>query len=314
MTATRRVGGVMLGALAAAASLFAQEQEKVPFKSGASTVAVYVTVTDATGRLVPDLEKESFEVYDNGTLQPITTFASDVQPITIVMMLDRSLSMLQNAALVEQAAAALVDRLLPEDKARIGSFSNMILLDPRDFTSDRRALHGILQSRLLPAGGTPLWNAMGMAMTALLHQQGRRVVLVFTDGKDQPIGQFIKGPKLSFKDIRTRAEREDVMIYAIGLEGSEGSWVPSTRPLFGGRPPGPDPGLEKLALASGGGYFELTAAKDLAATFTRVVDELHRQYLIGFVPAKLDGKVHQLEVRVRDAGLTPRARKSYIAR
>ena len=53
---------------------------------------------------------------------------------------------------------------------------------------------------------------------------------------------------------------------------------------------------EKLALASGGGYFELTAAKDLAATFTRVVDELHRQYLIGFVPETLDGKVHKLDV------------------
>ena len=151
---------------------------------------------------------------------------------------------------------------------------------------------------------------MGVALTALLHQQGRRVVLVFTDGKDQPID--IKGRKLSFKDVGTRAEREDVMIYAIGLDGDEGL-VPRFRPMFGGPPSGPDPGLEKLALATGGGYFELTAAKDLAATFARVVDELHRQYLIGFVPQKLDGKVHNLDVRVRGAGLIPRARKSYVA-
>ena len=59
-------------------------------------------------------------------------------------------------------------------------------------------------------------------------------------------------------------------------------------------------------------YFELTA-RDLAATFTRVVDELHRQYLIGFVPQKLDGKAHDLEVRVKGEGLTARARRSYVA-
>ena len=102
------------------------------------------------------------------------------------------------------------------------------------------------------------------------------------------------------------------MVYAIGLAGSEG-FVPGRRPLFGGPRPRTRSRLEKLALASGGGYFELTAARDLAATFTRVVDELHRQYLIGFVPQKLDGKFHRLDVRVRGAGLVIRARKSYVA-
>ena len=75
----------------------------------------------------------------------------------------------------------------------------------------------------------------------------------------------------------------------------------------------PDPGLQKLALASGGGYFELTSTRDLASTFARVADELHRQYLIGFVPQKLDGKAHSLEVRVKGEGLVARARKSYVA-
>ena len=285
-------------------------QEKAPFKSGASTVAVYATVTDAAGRIADDLSQESFAVYDNGRLQPISSFANDVQGITIVVMLDRSLSMLANATLVEQAAAALVDRLLPADRVRIGSFSNLISLDPPDFTSDQLALHAILRHKLLPAGGTPLWSALDTAMTALRHQQGRRVVLVFTDGKDQPLD--FRGRKPKFKDIVTRAEREDVMIYAIGLAGSP-VFLPGLRPIFGAARSEPDPGLEKLARASGGGYFELTAARDLTATFTRVVDELHRQYLIGFVPQRLDGKVHRLDVRVRGDGLVVRARKSYLA-
>jgi VWFA-related protein len=315
MTTARRLSGVLLCAIAAIGVLAAQE--KVPFKSGASTVAVYTTVTDAAGRLAPDLTKESFEVYDNGKLQTISTFASDVQPITLVMMLDRSLSMLSNFKLVEKAAGALVDGLLPADKARIGSFSDRIQLDPRDFTSDLAALRVILRTELQPAGPTPLWNAVGVAMTALLHQQGRRVVLVFTDGMDRPLNG--SAHNVTLKDVVKRAEQEDVMIYGIGLAGSQpfgfgpGGGFGGSRRGGRGVADKPDPGLEKLALASGGGYFELTATRDLSATFTRVVDELHRQYLIGFVPQKLDGKTHTLEVRVKGDGLTARARKSYVA-
>src|SRR4051812_41436047 len=87
--------------------------QNAPFRSGASTVAVYTTVTDASGQLVPDLDRDRFEVYDNGKPQAIATFASDVQPITTVVLLDRSASMLSNFRLVERAAGAFVDRLLP---------------------------------------------------------------------------------------------------------------------------------------------------------------------------------------------------------
>ena len=69
----------------------------------------------------------------------------------------------------------------------------------------------------------------------------------------------------------------------------------------------------KIAGVTGGGYFELTSTSDLAATFSRVADELHRQYALGFTPDKLDGKMHTLEVRVAGDGMTVRARKSYLA-
>ena len=75
----------------------------------------------------------------------------------------------------------------------------------------------------------------------------------------------------------------------------------------------PDPGLPKIAAATGGGYFELTTTKDLAETFKRVADELHRQYALGFAPATLDGKMHALQVRVAGTGATVRARRSYLA-
>jgi VWFA-related protein len=75
----------------------------------------------------------------------------------------------------------------------------------------------------------------------------------------------------------------------------------------------PDRGLRKIADETGGGYFELKKTSDLAPTFTRVAQELHSQYVLGFTPAQLDNRVHKLAVRVKQPGMTARARKSYLA-
>jgi Ca-activated chloride channel family protein len=307
------------------------------FKGAIRTVAVYATVTSAEGRLVPDLGRDLFSVFDNGKRQELTLFANDVQPITVVLLLDRSGSMRRNFGLVEKAAEEFVNAMLPADKARIGSFSNRIQVDPRDFTSNHEELLAILRTELQEAGPTPLWNAVNVGITALLHQQGRRVILVFTDGMDSPMN--FSGANNSLKDVMKRAEEEDVMVYAIGLAGSGPSGG-----RFSGRGPGgyggrgggrrggyggggygggygrrtpvdkPDEGLPKIAAVTGGGYFELTSTSDLASTFQRVADELHHQYALGFTPAALDGKMHKLEVRVASGGATVRARKSFLAR
>lgn len=311
-------------ALAAAIALglglsSAAQQQQPTFKSGARTVAVYATVTDEDGRLVTDLTKEDFEIYDEGKRQPITLFASEIQPITAVMMLDRSGSVKPNFSLVQQAAEAFVRRLLPEDRMRIGTFAERIEISPADFTSDYEQLIGILRNQLPLGGPTPLWNAVDQAMDGLRSEEGRRVVVVFTDGVDEP--RNFRGKHVSQKDAQRRAQAEDVMVYAVGLE----SHVP-----YGGRRaplPGrgrlgleprmivqkPDEGLEKIAAETGGGYFELATAEDLRETFSRVAEELHRQYALAFEPPKLDGKSHELEVRVKKPGMKARARKSYIA-
>src|SRR5688572_30808878 len=148
----------------AAGPLFAQQPV---FRAGIPTVSIYATVVDPGGRLIPNLKQEDFEVFDNGKRQDLTVFANDVQPITLVMMLDRSQSMEQNFTLVRDAAEQFVMNLLPEDKVRLGSFSDRIQLDPPDFTSDKEELIRILRNNLQDAGGTPLWNATAVAMTAL---------------------------------------------------------------------------------------------------------------------------------------------------
>jgi VWFA-related protein len=287
----------------------AAQQQQPTFKSGARTVAVYATV-EKDGRLVPDLTRDDFEVKDGGKPQPVTVFSNEVQPISVVMMLDRSGSMRGNFNLVEAAGEAFVRALLPTDKARIGSFAERIQIDPENFSSDKSELIRILRTKLQEQGPTPLWNSVDASIATLESQDGRKVVLVFTDGADNP-GNF-KLNNLSFMDISRRAQISDVMVYAIGLESSG-----PVRPAgggFGGFEGGrPDPGLPAIAEETGGGYFELRRAEDLASTFARVADELHRQYLIGFEPAKLDDKMHKIDVKVKKPGMKVRARKEYFA-
>jgi len=137
-----------------------------------------------------------------------------------------------------------------------------------------------------------------------------------------------------YATVTKYAEEEDVMVYAIGLAPGEvngGGGFGRGGPGFPGRGRGgfggrgrsggyarrvdkPDEGLPKIAAATGGGYFELTSANDLAATFARVADELHHQYALGFTPLVLDGKMHSLDLRVKGEGMKARARKSYLAR
>jgi Ca-activated chloride channel homolog len=295
------------------ATLRAQQQQPT-FRSGARTVAVYATVTEKDGRLIPDLPQEAFEIKDNGKVRPISVFTTEVQPISVVLMLDRSSSMRGNFGLVQQAAAQFVQRLRPDDKARIGIFGDRIEIEPAAFTSDPAALMRVLQSDLPVTGPTPLWNALDQAITSVSSQEGRKVVFVFSDGGDSPMNFSFRNR--SFMDVMKRAQQEDVMVYAVGLQsatlvGPGGGGFGSAGALTSSRP---DPGLASIADETGGGYFELTRADDLTATFARVAEELHRQYAIGFEPLTLDGKMHKLEVKVNRKGMKVRARQEYFAR
>jgi Ca-activated chloride channel homolog len=272
----------------------AQEPQSV-FRGGVQTVPIYATVTDRTGRLVPNLEREHFEIYDNGKLQPLTLFKSDVQPITVVVMLDTSGSMTFTIDLLKDAAEQFVIRLLPEDRARLGSFSERIKLSPL-FTSNRDDLIRLIHTEIDFGNGTHLWDAIDYSMTALSKETGRRVVLVFTDGQDE------KSVKTDFDALLARAQTEEYMIYGIGLHNR-----------IRNQQFRPDRRLRELVESTGGGYFELLRTSDLNTTFTRVAEELHRQYILGFSPTVLDGLTHVLDVKVKVEGMTARSRKSYVA-
>jgi len=314
---------LMTGCLAAAALAVAHAQQQPPtFGTTTRTVAVFATVTDAQGRLATDLTRGDFEIADNGVKQELTVFSNDIQPITAIMLLDRSGSMKPNLDLEARAAQTFIQGMLPADRLRIGNFGKDIVIEPDDFTSDRDALLRVARGDLQRDGPTPLWNAIDRAIDKLLLEKSRRVVLAFSDGVDEPLD--FSGKAKSMKDEMKRAEESDTMIYAIGMEGIA-PFQQGTAPGFGGRGipmpqrrneqtlQKPDEGMAKIAAATGGGYLELTSTGDLAGKFDRVIDELHHQYALGFAPPKLDGRMHDLTVKVNKAGYTVRARKRYLA-
>ena len=291
-----RVGVTAVVVMSLSAVIAAAQQPT--FRSGTQTVPLYITVTDSAGRLVPELQKENFQILDNQQPQEISLFDNTVRPITAVVMLDTSGSMTLNLDLVKQAAEQFVIRLLPEDRAMVGAFNDKVEFGATDFTNDRDDLaHAI---RELDFGNaTRLWDAVDASLAALSGVEGRRVVLVFTDGDDT-------GSKVSLSNVVDRARADEVMIYAIGLESvfQIGGRVTRTRP---------DKGLRRIADETGGGYFELKKSEELGPAFTRVAQELHSQYLVGFTPKNLDGKVHKLDVKTTDISQKARARRSYIA-
>ena len=277
------------------------------FRSSTDLVSVFTTVQDQATRLVPDLTRDDFVITDNGKDQPITFFSNEITPFSVVVMLDRSGSMLEHQERIRDAAMAFVVRLLPDDQAQIGSFGdnpgNTVTLGPGTFTSRKDDLVSVLQQPVGPGGNSPVWLAINQSVTALTEQVGRRIVVIFSDGRNAPApAQY----SVNVKDLIDRVRLANVMVYALAFADVE-------RRTNGVRVIPPDPELRRLADDSGGGYFEVTSADRLGPLFTRVAEELHRQYVLGFAPPQRDGKIHQIAVKVKRAGMTARARQTYVA-
>jgi Ca-activated chloride channel homolog len=284
-------------ALLAAFSLDIVAQQPT-FRSGTQLVSLFVTVTDLQRRLVPDLLQEDFEVLDNGKPQPIVFFDNQTQPITVVVMLDTSGSMTGAIKFLRLAAEQFLMRLHPEDRGMVGAFNDKVEFGSAEFTSDRDDLIAAMKE-LDYGNGTRLFDGVAASLDQLDGVSGRRVILLFSDGEDT-------SSKAGQGSVIERARNEEVMVYSIGLESE---YFNGARMVRGK----PDGALRKIADETGGGYFELDKTADLAPTFTRVAQELHSQYVVGFTPQLLDNKVHKLAVRMKQTGLTARARRTYLA-
>jgi Ca-activated chloride channel family protein len=296
------------------ASLAAQEPV---FRGAGDVVRVFVTVTGRDGRLVTSLRQEDFEVRDEGKPQPITLFDNRLRAVRLIVLLDVSGSMHGNLQLLRAASEQLFIRLHPEDLVRVGTFGIDVTISPT-FTADAAELQAALPTWIARDAPTPLWRAIDEAMQAFdeagADGEIRRVVLVLSDGKDSG-PQLLRYRNVSQGHVINRARRHGVTVYAVGMRSRSAPQLQDFG-YYGFQALSadlPDPGLARVAEETGGGYLELRHNQDLAAAFAKVAEELHSQYLLGFSPPKRDGKVHDIDVKVSQRGMKPRARKNYIA-
>jgi Ca-activated chloride channel family protein len=321
-----RAGAGFLLALASLVAPAALQQSV--FRVARTTVAVPASVFDAGGNVVRDLTRDDFAIFDNGARQDIVNFASGTEPFTAVVLVDTSASMILDLDTARAGAEQFVIRMRPDDLAMVGSFSDRIALSGR-FTADRDELLRALRDDLHIGNPTRLFDAIHEAFGQLARGIGRRVVMVFTDGCDTASQQDLDS-------LLRRVRTEEYMVYSVQLPFRRSRALGPNRRCQGcgcdleldlANTSGlrysslNDPRLslsggyilQRLAAETGGGVAFLGPTTDVNSTATWIASELHHQYLLGFVPPKLDGKSHELEVRVKRPNLTVRARRSYLA-
>lgn len=278
------------------------QKDRFQFKVAVAAVNLNVVVTDKNGRFVPGLEESDFEVYENNVRQELSFFNPEVTPITVLLLLDASTSIRPSVDGVKEAAANFVGKLWDGDQAIVGDFNERVRFSTY-FTDDVDRLVATIQS-LYPSGWTALYDAILLSIFKLESVEGRKALLVFTDGDDsRSVGV---GSEATKDDAIDGAKFSEVVIYSVGFQGRRG---------FGGS--GVNKGfLKKLSKETGGSAFFPKDIGQLNESFDRIQEELHSQYRMAYVPTfvERDGTWRAIEVRIKDQrDLIVRTRTGYYA-
>lgn len=310
-------------------------------------VTMPVSVLDRNGRFVSGLQKQDFQIFENGVEQQIDSFASVEQPFTVVLLIDVSPSTQFQITEIQDAAIAFVNQLRRDDKVMVISFDERVRVLSQP-TNNRAALrNAILQTEF--GDGTSLYDAVDFVVAQQLRKiEGRKAVVLFTDGVDTT------SRRANYQATVRETEEVDALFYPIrydtyrDMQGGGGGGTSYPQPQqrrrsgvtlgdlmgiilgggnvqIGGGSGGSGAAgssraeyetgrryLEDLARNSGGRMFE--ANNNLEAAFTGIAEELRRQYSIGYYPQAVGqkGERRQIRVRVKRANLVVRAKNSYI--
>lgn len=296
---------VALGCCAGAQPASSAELQQ-PIKVDVDVVNVLCTVRDRTGALVRDLDRQNFEVREDGKLQRIRYFARETDvPLSIGLLVDVSGSVRR----LVQAEKATAERFLkqvlrPQDQALLLGFSSTMVLW-QDFTNAPSVLLAALENlhavpfRGIPTDGSPspstlLYDAAySAARNKFQDVPGRKTLLVISDGTDI-------GSRHSIAETIRAVQSANTVVYGICFSNPRISGCPY---------------LQTLAAPTGGRMFPVTPETPLAAIFAAIQDELRSQYSLGYVSSNTarDGNFRALQVEVRPKGLKVEARKGYYA-
>jgi Ca-activated chloride channel homolog len=253
------------------------------------------TVTDLTGQYV-EISADDLVVSEDGVDQQVDTFHEAATPVSIVLALDSSGSMRKTADALMAAARAFVDALRPEDKLSVIFFSDGVLV-AHDFGTNRQTSIDAING-YRPVGGTALYDALGGALATLKPVEGRRAVVVMTDGRDENNAGTAPGSTQTLPEVLKLAREVEATVLPIGL----GTNLDRSA-------------LERLAEISGGLAFFPSEASELRAQFARTVENLRRRYVLGYTSTHgaRDGSWRNVEIRSRSTNHVIRSRSGYFA-
>jgi Ca-activated chloride channel family protein len=300
---TRRLSGIVSFFVFFASAVAAEAQQVPLFKGGVDLVTLGVTVSGKAGALITDLRADDFEVYEDGQRQTLSYFgtgAADqgdaVPPMHLGLMIDVSESMGEDMRFTKNAAVKFLNTLLDAVDITVVDFDSEVRVARYGQADFARLIARIRQQKA--TGFTALYDAIGVYLDGASGQDGRKIMLLYTDGGDT-------SSVLSFGDLLDLLKASDVTVYAIGeLEHQSAAGAAEARRTLG-----------QLAETTGGRAFFPTLAKEVDQIYEQVVAEVRAQYTLGYVSAnqKNDGTWRKVEVKVRRKDTRVRARKGYFA-
>jgi Ca-activated chloride channel homolog len=270
-----------------------------PFRSGIEITSITATVRDAAGRLISDLPREAFEVYEDGERQTITQFTRERVPLGLGVLLDVSDSMFGRRI---QDARGAVNRFLfelldPDDEFFILAFNHR----PHVLTRWTHApdVVGRALVGLRPSGGTATLDAVLGALPVIdTRSRQRAALLLISDGADT-------ASTATLRDVRSALRRSDAFVYAIAID------PPEPLPINARVNP---TALREITDESGGRTEIVQNSSDLIDATSRIADELNHQYVLGYTSTRAsDGQFHSLRVKVPGSEYRVRARSGYVA-
>jgi Ca-activated chloride channel family protein len=293
-----------LPAKALAAALLAGAllaQQPTTFRANVNLVRVVATVKTGAGKIVGTLGKDDFEIYDNGVPQQISVFEHQTeQKLSVVLLVDTSGSTAKELKYESDSSSRFFHALLgegnPDDRAALYTF-NWEIREQQPFSRDLKAFDSRLKV-MHGEAGTAMYDAVYLAAQKLEPREGRKVIVVVTDGGDTV-------SKLSVQKALEAAQLADAVIYAIVV-------VPITNDA--GRNIGGEHALDFMSKGTGGRIFMPTVGAELDKAFTDIITELRTQYLVGFYPQNVPvtkKAFHALDVRVKSPDLRVSARNGY---
>ncbi|MBI1951575.1 MAG: VWA domain-containing protein [Acidobacteria bacterium] len=272
-------------------------------------VSVFATARDRRGNPVLDLGKGDFILLEDGAPQTVTHFTSAKVPITIALLIDASNSMNLGGRidLARKAAAEFVDSVDPEDRLLVLSF-NDDLQGGNTPVADRDAGKKVIEG-IRARGGTALYDAIHQAAGRLAGSEGRRVIVLLSDGRDQALTDNEPGSLHLFEEALEKAHRSEVAVYAIGL----GPHLDTEMDLRHER--SLKEILDALARTTGGRSYYPARAGQLSGVYRQIAADLKAQYTLAYTPANraADGKWRTITLKAKDPDLEVRARAGYYA-